>query len=264
MRRNRRKKLYYALFSGIIAFVAGWAISTIVIPEAPFPGTERWRSTLWIYLGAHGIPLSDVHLGGAGFNSTQPLELVENPSIVKYIPLIVVGCAGAYTTHQISSRKIKKTVSNALAAGSAYFLTGITAVILTDMQPGISMLLLIGGGIAAAAWIGSSFLRAATRGFPIFGVTSLGTLLGLGFLFVAGGFALLSVLYELVAISYAGAAIAGILIGTERSLRFDGKRRSSDWPRIASAKHRARENWMEITLVTAVSGLLYLALIDGI
>lgn len=264
MRRNRRKKRYSALFSGVIAFAAGWAISTILIPETPFAGTERWKSTLWLYLGAHGIPLSNVHLGGTGFDTRQPLTLVESPLIVRYIPLIVVTCAGAYTTTQISSIQFKTTVSNALAAGSAYFLTALVAVVITDMQPGISMLLLIGGGIAAAAWVGSSFLRAATRGFPFFGVISLGTLLGLGFLFVAGGAALLSMLWELVAISYAGAALAGVLIGTERSLRSDGKRRSSEWPRIASAKYRMRENWTEIIAVIVVGVLLFFALTNGV
>ncbi|WP_193308544.1 hypothetical protein [Halorubrum halophilum] len=264
MRNYRQKRLNYALFSGVIAFVAGWAISTILVSETTFAGAERWRSTLWIYLGAHGIPLSDVHLGGTGFNSRQPLSLVGSPSVVRYIPPILVTIAGAYTTSQISSRKLKRTVSNALTAGSAYFLIAVVAVVATDMQPGISVLLLIGGGIAAATWIGSSFLRTATRGLPFFGVTSLGTLLGLGFLFVAGGAALLSMLWKLVAISYAGTALAGILIGTERSLRFDGMRRNSEWPRLASARYRVRENWLEIVLMVAVGLLLYFALTNTI
>jgi hypothetical protein len=264
MRRYQQKRLKYALFSGVIAFAAGWAISIILIPETPFAGEPRWKSTLWIYLGAHGIPLSDVHLGGTGFRSEQPVKLVESPSIFRYIPLAVVACAGAYTTAQISTRSIKNTTTNALAAGSAYFLTALVAVVVTNMQPSISLLLIIGGGIAGAVWLGSSFLRAFTHGIPFFGVTSLGTLLGLGFLLIVGGVALLTLLWKLLAISYGGAAIAGILIGTERSLRSDGKRRNSDWPRLSSVKHHLCENWVEIVVTAGVVGMLYLGLTNAV
>ena len=187
MRRHRRKKLKYGLFSGVIAFTAGWAVSMILIPETPFPEEPRWRSTLWLYLGFHGIPLSDVHLGGMGFDTEQPAEMVKNPAVLRYVPLLVVGCAGAYTTGRISTRKIKRTTSNALAAGSAYFLSAIIAVVATDMRPSISLLLVVGGGIAGAAWIGSSFLGTFTRGVPFIGITSLGTLITIGFFLIVGG-----------------------------------------------------------------------------
>jgi len=247
-----------------VAFAAGWAASILLIPETPFTEQPRWRSTLWLYLGFHGIPLSDIHLGGMGFGTEQPTTLVENSEALRYLPLAAVGCAGAYTTKQISTRSIKNTVSNALTAGSAYFLAALIAIVATDMRPGISLLLVVGGGIAGAAWLGSTFLSTFTRGIPFIGITSLGTLIGVGFLVIAGGAALLSILWELIAIAYAGPAIAGILIGTERSLRSDGRTRNSDWPRLASIKYHFRENWIEIVVSAGVVAALYLGLTNTI
>jgi hypothetical protein len=71
-------------------------------------------------------------------------------------------------------------------------------------------------------------------------------------------------LWELILISYVGPAVAGILIGTERSLRYDGKRRNSGWPRLASAKYYLRENWVEIVVSAGVVGALYLGLTNTI
>jgi hypothetical protein len=264
MKRHRRKKLKYGLFSGVIAFAAGWAVSIILIPETPFPEEPRWRSTLWLYLGFHGIPLSDIHLGGMGFDTKQPAEMVRDPGVFKYAPLVVVGCAGAYTTGRVTTRGIKNTISNALTAGSAYFLSALIAIVATDMRPSISLLLVVGGVIAGAAWLGSSFLGTFTRGVPFVGITSLGTLITVGFLLIAGGSALVAMLWELIVISYAGPAVAGILIGAERSLRYDGKGRNPDWPRLASAKYRLRENWLELVISAGVVGALYLGLTNAV
>jgi hypothetical protein len=90
MKRYRRKRLKYALFSGFAAFAAGWAVLVALIPETPFVEEPRWRSTLWLYLGFHGIPLSDIHLGGMGLGTRQPTRLVENSTMLQYIPLAVV------------------------------------------------------------------------------------------------------------------------------------------------------------------------------
>jgi hypothetical protein len=130
-------------------------------------------------------------------------------------------------------------------------------MVASDIQPGVSTILLIAGVVAAAAWLGSSFLGTFTRGIPIIGVASLGTILSLGIVLVIGSAAVLTMLWQLVAISFGAAAVAGVATGAERKARKEGKRMSDEWPRAALVKHRLRENWLELGIVLLIFGLLY-------
>lgn len=247
----------YALCSGLLAFVAGWAIIAVLTPDGTFPGSPRWKSSLWLYLGAHGIPLSDIYLGGTGFNSTQPLSLIDSELPYRYVPPLAVAGAAIYTNTKFSSPKIKRSVSKTLDAGSAYFLAALIAMVAADMQPGISMILLIAGGVAGAAWVGASFLRTITRNIPFIGVTSLGTILGLGLLLIVGSAAILTMLWQLVAIAFGTAAVTGAVAGVERKARRDGKRINDEWPRTALLKQELKRNWIELVVVTGIFALLY-------
>jgi hypothetical protein len=252
-RYNRR----HAFLSGSLAFVAGWAVVAVLAPDGVFSGVPRWRSSLWLYLGAHGIPLSDIYLGGTGFSSTQPLNTIDSSVPFRYIPLAAVIGAAVYTGSKFSSTKIKRSVSRTFDAGSAYFLAALAAMVASDIQPGVSTILLIAGVVAAAAWLGSSFLGTFTRDIPIIGVASLGTILSLGIVLVIGSAAVLTMLWQLVAISFGAAAVAGVATGAERKARKEGKRMSDEWPRAALVKHRLRENWLELGIVLLIFGLLY-------
>jgi len=247
----------YAFLSGSLAFVAGWAVVAILAPDGAFTEVPRWRSSLWLYLGAHGIPLSDIYLGGSSFSSTQPLSVIDSSVPFRYVPLAAVIAGAVYTASKFSSTRIKRSVSRTFDAGSAYFLAALAAMVVSDIQPGVSTILLIAGVVAAAAWLGSSFLGTFTRSIPIIGVASLGTILSLGIVLVAGSAAILTMLWQLVAISFGVAAAAGVVTGAERKARKEGKRMSDEWPRATFVKRRIRENWLELGIILVIFGLLY-------
>ena len=150
MRRHRRKKLRYGLVSGFVAFAGGWAIATFLTPTDAFTNYPRWQTTLWVFLGAHLVELSSVHTGGIGLNSQQPLELFEIPTYIRLVPVVAVTAASVYTCTEISTNRLKQNISNAFGAGTGYFVAGLIAMVASDIQPGISMVLLIGGGVALA------------------------------------------------------------------------------------------------------------------
>lgn len=254
------KTEYYALFSAGVVFAAGWAISIILIEEGSINGVPRWRSTLWYFLTNHGIPLSTAYNTQSSVGVSSPLLATEEPSFVRLIPVVAAAVAGAYTSYKKSSRSIQTAASNALTAGSAYFLIVLLAIVLTDIQPELSSLLLIGALIAGAAWLGSSFLGTFTRGIPIIGVASIGTVFALGFILIAGSAAIISILWELIAISYVGAAVGGVAVGAEKAVRRRGKRRDTDSPRLAGVKILVRENLTEMVVVISVAVLLYAAI----
>lgn len=258
------KTEYYALFSAGVVFAAGWAISIILIEEGSINSVPRWKSTLWYFLTNHGIPLSTAYNTQSSVGVSSPLLATEEPTFVRAIPVAATVAAGAYTSHKKSARSIKNATSKALTAGSAYFLVALLAVVLTDIQPELSSLLLIGALIAGAAWLGSSFLGTFTRGIPIIGVASVGTILALGFILIAGSAAIISILWELIAISYVGAAVGGVAVGAEKVVRRRGKRRDSDTPRLAGVKVLIKENLTEILVVVAVAILLYAAITGAI
>lgn len=258
------KTEYYALFSAGVVFAAGWAISIILIEEGSIDSVPRWRSTLWYFLTNHGIPLSTAYNTQSSVGVSSPLLATEEPSFVRAIPVVATAVAGAYTSYKKSASRIKTAASNALTAGSAYFLITLLAVVLTDIQPDLSSLLLIGALIAGAAWLGSSFLGTFTRGIPIIGVASVGTIFALGFILIAGSAAIISILWELIAISYLGAAAGGVAVGAEKTVRRRGKRRDADTPRLAGLKILVEENLTEIVVVAAVVALLYGAITGAV
>lgn len=260
MRRYRRKQLRYGLLSGLVLFAGGWAATTFVTPPEVFTEYPRWRTTLWVYLGAHLIELSNTYTGGFGFGSRQPLQILDLPFAIRYVPPIAVTVAAAYTCGEITTHSIQHNISNALAAGTGYFLAGIVAMVLSDIQPGISFILLIGVGVSLAVWLGSSFVGAFTRGLPIFGVASFGSIAAIGFLALLGGMAILNAIWGLVAISFGTAAVTGTVIGIERSMKRKGRRKNSDYPLFSGVKLFVEDNWKELIAVIAI----VLALIMGL
>lgn len=264
MRRYRRKKLRYGLLSGILAFAGGWAIATFLTPVDVFGEYPRWQTTLWVYLGAHFVELSSVHTGGIGLDSQQPLQLLDIPSFIRLVPLVAVAVASIYTCNEISTNRLKHNVSNALGAGTGYFVAGLIAMVVSDIRPGISFVLVAGGGVALAIWLGSSFVGAVTRGLPIIGVASLGTIAAVGILLLLGGVAILNVVWGLLAIAFGGAAATGAVIGVERELKRRGRRKNSEYPRLHGARSLVETNWKELSAVVIVAVALYVGLTGGV
>lgn len=262
MARHRRKQLRYGISSGVLSFIAGWAIVALTMPTTVFESVPRWQSTLWAYLGAHLVELSDSHTGGYGFGSVQPVEIAGLPSMIYFLPLIAVAVAASYTCYNLYSTRIKHNVSNGMAAGAGYFLTGLIAMFVSNIQPSISIVLLfalvIGGGI----WIGSTLLGYLSGDLPFFGVASLGTLAAVGILVVLGGIAIVVSIRGLILMAFGSSIVVGGAAGVSRQLERKGNRYSRDveFARLRGFQLFVENNWFQIVVLLAV----LVALIYGI
>lgn len=258
MSRYRRKRFRYGFSSGAISFVGGWALVALLTPNEAFVSIERWKSTLWVYLGTHGIKLSDIHQGGVGFGGVQPARIAGVPEWTAYLPFIVVGVAAGYTCYEIHSSRIKHNVSNAFAAGAGYFLTGLVALVVSDMQPSLSTLLLIALVVGGGIWAGSVVLGRATGDLPFIGIASFGTIAALGILVILGGLAILAVIQGLLVASIGGSGTVGVGFGFSRRLERQGNRysRQEDYPRLRGLHIFLSEHWVQLTVLTVIVGAL--------
>ncbi|MHC3382085.1 hypothetical protein [Haloarcula sp. H-GB5] len=252
MRTHRRKRIKYGLISGAFAFIGGWALTTLILPQALAADFPRWRTTLWVYLGAHFVEMSDVYFGGIGLETRQPTQVFPAPNYLTYIPILAAASAAAYSCTELSHEKLRPNVSAAAAVGGGYFLAGLLAMLASDMQPGISFVLIIGLVAGAGVWLGSSFLSTLTRGIPFIGITTLGTIASVGVLLLIGGVTIISSVWGLIGLPYVGALPAGLLIGMSRQFKQAGERRNANFPRLEGLKIVIKDNWKEIIVISFI------------
>lgn len=263
MSRIRRKQARYGLASGALAFTAGWAVAAFLTPETVFEQYPRWRTTIWMYLGAHYVELSTTHTGGLGLATIQPLDVAEIPQYIYYVPILVTAVSAFYTCYNFNSTRIKHNISNAFAAATGYVLIGFLAMVLADPRPSFTMMLLIALVIGGGIWLGSSLLGSLTRGVPFFGVASLGTVAMLGILFLLGGVALLSVVWGLLAIPFGAAGVAGTVVGLSRRLKRRGDRYDVRFPRLRGLQSLLADFWLELIVSMIVVAALLVGLNGG-
>lgn len=235
----------------------------LFVSDTGFTQNPRWQATLWVFLGAHFISLSTVHIGGLGIDTIQPFEVANAPEILHFVPVVMVALAAGYTCTQLNSTRIKHNISNAFSAGTGYFLAGLLAMVITDIQPSVTAILSIGLIVGAAIWLGSSFVGFFARGIPFIGIASLGTIAALGILLVMGGIAILSAVDTLVAISFGTAIIVGSMSGVSRRLDRRGQRANAEYTRVYGMKMLLEENWKEILIVVIVLVMLLVGVTNG-
>lgn len=261
MRWKRRKKAKLGLLAGVLAFAAGWAVVALLAPDGIF-GVERWKGTLWIHLGSHFV---DLTVEGRGLQPPvygQPVELAEMPSLLYALPVASVFVASVYVSHEIGGQKLKHYISNGMAAGMGYFVAALLAMIGSDMQPSLSQILLVGVGVAAAVWLGSTLLGFLRNGVGFIGVTSLGTIFAIGALVLLGGVAVAVQIRGIVAVSFVPAIVGGLAVGGEYRARKLG--RNAQYPRIAGARRWLSGKWTWLLAVTAVGVALIIGLNGGL
>lgn len=258
MRRLRRRQLRYGLFSGVIAFAAGWAIVAIRAGSQLFPNTPRWQSTLWVWLGFNRVELSASKLGGLSIEVIQPASAASLPDVFWYLTFPLVGLASAYTCYQIQARSISNNVSNVMNVGGGYFLAGLLAMFASDIQPAISTIVGLAVFSGAALWIGSSVLGLFATGIPVIGVASVGGIAAIGILVLLGGIAVAEAVWWLAVAAFGTAAAVGTIVGTSRQLRRKGRHNSERFYRVQGLKMVLENHWLEIILVAAVAvGLIF-------
>lgn len=258
MTRFQQKRMRMGILSGLLAFCGGWAAVALVAPQAVFDA-PRWQNTLWLFLGANRVTLQR---GMFGQEAIQPIAVANLPATVYLLPLVVVGVASAYVCHEIRTNRVKWNVSNAMAAGTGYFLTALIAMVLSDIRPTITVLLVIALVLGGGLWIGSAVVGAVGRGIPFLGIASLGSVVAVGVLVIFGGIALLSVVQGLVVLAYLPSAAVGLMFGVSRQLERRGRR--SDYPRIAGLRQFLEESWKEVLIVAVVFVALVIGLTRGV
>lgn len=250
MRRVRRQQIRYGLPAGVLLFVAGWAITAFLTPDSLFPEEPRWRVTLWVYLGTHLVELSDVYTGGIGMGTLALDQFAPNVTVdwLPLVPISSVAIASLYTCRELPyTTRMKYNVRNAATAGAGYFLTGLAAMIATDMQPSFTAILGIALVVGVAVWLGSSFVGAMTRGVPFIGITSLGTVAMIGVLLLIGGVALVDSIWGLILISFGVSSGTGVTVGTSRTLEEKGRNQeNSRFPRVSGIRTLLNEYGKEI------------------
>lgn len=258
MVRYRARRVRHGTAAAAVAFVAGWAVTALVASTAAF-NEPRWQSTLWVYLGAHFLELAEPATI-ISYQYLNPVEIADVPTAIYLVPIAAVGVAAAYTCHEIRSSRLKHNVSNALGAGMGYFLAGLLAVVVTDMRPNISVILIaavvIGGGI----WIGSTVVRTTTGGLPFIGVTSLGTVAIVGLLVIGGGATIARALAGLIGISFGVSSAVGFVFGVSRQLERRGGRRDASLSRTKGLKLWLEDHWKTLLVVGVIVGALAVGL----
>ena len=246
MRGVKRHQLRLGLPAGVLAFLAGWAIAAFLSPLTVLPDQPRWQATLWVYLGAHFIELSNVYTGGTGLGGSSLEEFAPGVRTdwVPIIPGVLVGVATVYACYEMPyTSRMKFNIRNALTVGTGYFLAGLGAMIISDMQPGFTMVLIVGLVVGAAIWLGSSFVGALTRGLPFFGIASLGTIAMIGLLLLLGGVTLIATIWGLILMSFGVPVVVGAGISASRTLEKYGQRGGSgDFPRLEGLNWLVRKH----------------------
>lgn len=246
------------VLTGVLAFCAGWAVITLLAPQAVFDA-PRWQNTLWIFLGANTI---DLNQGTFGQDAVQPVIVAELPEFVYLIPVAAVAVASAYLCYEIQTNHVKHNISNATAAGTGYFLTALVAMVVSDIRPTITFVLLAALVLGGGLWVGSTVIGALGRGIPFLGIASLGTVVAVGVLIILGGVAIISVVQGLIMISFAPAAAVGAGFGVSRRLKRKGGR--SDYPRLAGLQRFLKQSWKETIVVLLIILGLFIGLTGSV
>jgi len=260
MARLRQKQLRYGLTSGVLAFAAGWAAIAILLPKSAIVDYPRWQTSLWVYLGAHLVELSDSYLGGVGFDTINAFELVDLSGLIYLIPVATASIAGFYTCYKMNSTRIKHNISNAMAAGMGYFLAGLAAMLLADIRPSISMVLVLAFVAGLGIWLGSTILGILTRGIPFIGIASLGGIAAIGIIIVVGGVAILSAIWGLMGVAFAAPGGAGAIVGVSRQLERRGRGYDTQFSRTRGLQSFIKEYWMLIFVIVIIGGALTIGL----
>lgn len=255
MRRNQRRQIKWGVVSGLLAFAAGWAIAAYLTPLSLMPEKPRWQVTLWVYLGIHSVELSDIHTGGLGLGSNSINEIAPTfpVDLLQVAVAVLVIMASVYACYKISNtHRLKYCIHNALSVGTGYFFAVLGAMIISDMQPTITLILFLGLMVGGGIWIGSSLIGAVTRGLPFIGIASLGTVTMIGIFLIIGGIAIIGELLGPIIVSFGIPILVGMGVSTNRKVKIHGERQGADtFPRIRGIQSLLKKN-VEIIVATII------------
>lgn len=258
---RQQRRIAHGGVSGAVAFVAGWAVVAFMTPFNAIPQIGRWDMTLWVWLGANFVDAVEFSRVGFATGYINPVRLAGVTRRVHIVAVLASGGAGAYTAYEHASHRTKYTVRNALNAGAGYVTLGLLAMIVSDINPPLTLFLIIGFVIMVSIWVGSTVLNVLIGGFPFLGLVSLGTVVALGLFVIFGSVAVLASIYGLLVMAFVPAATGGFFVGFMEYAERSGPRHSG---KAGGLAHFVSEYWKVILLVIALAALLYIGVTGAI
>lgn len=135
------------------------------------------------------------------------------------IPVITVSLATAYAAYRGRQRRgMLNNIYDSTRVGLFYLGCIVAAMVLTNVQPELSIFLVILLVIVLSMAVGSRLVGSVTGGLPFIGIASLGSIFLVGLLFVLGGLAVIGALIGPIIISVGTSAAVGTFIAVERHM----------------------------------------------
>lgn len=210
MNISERQQRYGALW-GAIAFGIGVAVAWHFLPESVGQSPDRFKRAIWLYLSSHYFAVGPIQVENlvSMFPRLGIVETGSRPDIWYVIPILssALGAIGVNETLGRSSDH-ERILRNGALMFIGYIPIAVAGIVWSEATPSIGIFVVIVAVAFLALAVGSSVLGETTRGTPVFAVTSLWGLLGIGLLILLGGYVLVRILIP-VAVAAAGGAILG-------------------------------------------------------
>lgn len=216
----REKQLRYGFLFGFGTFVMGWGITHFFTPASVLPDHSRWQVSLWMYLSAHSVSISNAALGQTG-NVFVQTDLVEASSLepIRAVPVLITAIGGLLMVQVVGyTRRLRYVLENSFSLLVGYLTTGILAIIISGASPGMTVILVLALVLATAVAVGSVLAKRLTVGIPVVALTSIGGLAAIGLVVFVGGLGLLAIFGPFVLVSTIGVLGGGLFAWTARNV----------------------------------------------
>lgn len=205
---SRRKELYsYGLIWGILSFITGIGTTLAVLPEKlKALEVASWKVATWVWLNAHGLPISEQAVSDSPLNTGQLTFIGPNPELhlLRVIPLFLAAITVLMVVNSMNGVKNdSQLLQYSVVGAGGYIFAGLLAIVVSGAQPGIVMIIAIMLVLAAAAYLGGRVAQQLP--IPVFALTSIGGLVGIGLLVLFGAGAVLAIAIPLGKYAVAGA-----------------------------------------------------------
>ena len=221
--QTRQKRLYtYGVFWGAITFATGIATTLLTLPEGfSTDSVPDWKVATWVWLNAHEIPIAEEAVTGSIFSMRDLTFIEPNPELhmLRVVPLFLAAISGLLVVNTMNGvRNDSELLEYVVVAAGGYVIAGLSAIAISEAQPDIIMIVMLMAVIGGAAYIGSQV--ASSLPIPVFAVTSIGGVVGIGLFVMLGAGAVSSVAIPLAKYAAVGGIGAAVALWVGKNLDF--------------------------------------------
>lgn len=189
-------------------------MTLVTLPkEFQVESVPSWKMATWVWLNAYGVPIAKEAVTGSVFAMGTVNLIQPNPELhmLRVVPIFLTVMAGILVVNAMNgARSDSQLLEYTLVAAGGYVVAGLGAIILTEARPGIGLMLRLVAVLAVAAYLGSTI--ADKLPIPVFAVTSISGIVGIGLLAVLGASTVLTVAKPLGKYAIAGGIAAAIAV----------------------------------------------------